>query len=35
MKAPALIDRRNLLDPEAVSRTGFSYIGVGRPSRGD
>lgn len=35
MKAPVLIDGRNLLDPDEVRRAGFSYVGVGRPSRGD
>jgi UDPglucose 6-dehydrogenase len=35
MATPVLIDGRNLFEPEAVSRAGFSYIGVGRPRRGD
>lgn len=35
MASPVLIDGRNLLDPEAAARAGFSYIGVGRARRGD
>jgi UDPglucose 6-dehydrogenase len=30
MAAPAIIDARNLLDPAAVRRMGFSYTGIGR-----
>jgi UDPglucose 6-dehydrogenase len=32
MKSPLIVDGRNLLDPEAVRRAGFTYEGVGRPS---
>lgn len=35
MRSGMLIDGRNLLDPELVSRAGFSYVGVGRPRRDD
>jgi UDPglucose 6-dehydrogenase len=35
MAARVLIDGRNLLDPAAVARAGFSYIGIGRARRGD
>lgn len=31
MTSPALVDARNLLDPAALRRAGFSYAGVGRP----
>ncbi len=31
MASPALVDARNLLDPAALRRAGFSYSGVGRP----
>jgi UDPglucose 6-dehydrogenase len=31
MARPALVDARNLLDPDALRRTGFVYTGVGRP----
>lgn len=34
MKAAVLIDGRNLFEPEAASRAGFSHKGVGRPRRG-
>ncbi|HLG91913.1 MAG TPA: UDP binding domain-containing protein, partial [Acidimicrobiales bacterium] len=30
MANPAVVDARNLLDPTAVRRAGFSYRGVGR-----
>jgi UDPglucose 6-dehydrogenase len=30
MEAPCIIDARNLLDPAAVRRMGFSYAGIGR-----
>ena len=30
MSAPALVDARNLLDPAALRRAGFSYTGMGR-----
>jgi UDPglucose 6-dehydrogenase len=30
MRTPRLVDARNLLDPAAVKRMGFSYVGVGR-----
>jgi len=29
--APAIVDARNLLDPAALRRLGFSYTGIGRP----
>ena len=35
MASAVLIDGRNLLDPDAVASAGFSYIGIGRPRRGD
>jgi UDPglucose 6-dehydrogenase len=31
MAFPALVDARNLLDPAALRRAGFTYAGVGRP----
>jgi UDPglucose 6-dehydrogenase len=31
MARPAIVDCRNLLDPTAVRRHGFSYEGLGRP----
>jgi len=31
MDAPAVVDARNLLDPTALRRIGFTYTGVGRP----
>jgi UDPglucose 6-dehydrogenase len=31
LAAPAVVDARNLLDPSALRRMGFSYSGVGRP----
>jgi len=31
MAARALVDARNLLDPAALRRVGFSYSGIGRP----
>ncbi len=31
MASPALVDARNLLDPVALRRAGFSYAGIGRP----
>jgi UDPglucose 6-dehydrogenase len=30
MSAPQVVDGRNLLDPTALRRMGFSYVGVGR-----
>jgi UDPglucose 6-dehydrogenase len=30
MASPTLVDARNLLDPDALRRAGFSYAGVGR-----
>jgi UDPglucose 6-dehydrogenase len=30
MSAPRLVDARNLLDPAAMRRMGFSYMGIGR-----
>ncbi len=30
MKAPSIVDARNLLDPAAVRRLGFAYTGIGR-----
>ena len=30
MAAPSIVDARNLLDPEAIRRQGFTYVGVGR-----
>jgi UDPglucose 6-dehydrogenase len=31
MASPSIVDARNLLDPSALRRVGFSYTGVGRP----
>ncbi len=31
MASPAMVDARNLLDPAALRRAGFTYAGVGRP----
>ena len=31
MAVPSLVDGRNLLDPAALRRLGFTYTGVGRP----
>lgn len=31
MGRPAIVDARNLLDPAALRRVGFTYTGVGRP----
>ena len=31
MAASALVDARNLLDPAALRRVGFTYSGIGRP----
>jgi hypothetical protein len=30
MDQPHIVDARNLLDPAAVRRMGFSYSGIGR-----
>jgi UDPglucose 6-dehydrogenase len=30
MAEPNIVDARNLLDPAAVRRMGFSYTGIGR-----
>ena len=30
MAVPAIVDARNLLDPAAVRRLGFTYSGIGR-----
>ena len=30
MAAPSIVDARNLLDPAAVRRMGFTYTGIGR-----
>jgi UDPglucose 6-dehydrogenase len=32
MRNPLIIDGRNLLDPEAATRAGFVYEGIGRPT---
>jgi UDPglucose 6-dehydrogenase len=34
MAIPAVVDARNLLDPDAVADAGFLYLPVGRPARG-
>jgi hypothetical protein len=31
MAVAAVVDGRNLLDPAALRRLGFSYTGIGRP----
>jgi UDPglucose 6-dehydrogenase len=31
MAVPSIVDARNLLDPAAVRRLGFTYAGIGRP----
>ena len=28
---PQVVDARNLLDPAAMRRMGFTYVGLGRP----
>jgi len=33
MKAPVMIDLRNIYDPREMAAAGFDYIGVGRPLR--
>ncbi|MDJ0686311.1 MAG: UDP-glucose/GDP-mannose dehydrogenase family protein [Alphaproteobacteria bacterium] len=33
MANPLIVDLRNLFDPAAVSRAGFSYLGIGRSGR--
>ena len=33
MKAPVMIDLRNIYDPEEMSAAGFRYASVGRPPR--
>ena len=30
MPQPSIVDARNLLDPAAMRRLGFAYVGVGR-----
>ena len=30
MAVPSIVDARNLLDPAAVRRLGFTYTGIGR-----
>ena len=30
MATASMVDARNLLDPEAIRRQGFTYVGVGR-----
>ena len=32
MATPLIVDGRNLLDPEATRRAGFTYEGIGRPA---
>jgi hypothetical protein len=31
MTSCCIVDARNLLDPEAMRRDGFRYMGIGRP----
>jgi UDPglucose 6-dehydrogenase len=31
LTVPSVVDARNLLDPSALRRMGFAYVGVGRP----
>ena len=31
MATPSMVDARNLLDPSAMRKIGFSYVGIGRP----
>jgi UDPglucose 6-dehydrogenase len=31
MKAPVLVDLRNIYRPEEMRRRGFSYVSIGRP----
>ena len=33
MRRPVLLDMRNRLDPGAMERAGFEYVGVGRAKR--
>lgn len=35
MRQPVLVDLRNLLEPEAAARAGFTYRSIGRPLRED
>ena len=30
MEVPAIVDARNLLDPDSMKRHGFRYMGIGR-----
>jgi UDPglucose 6-dehydrogenase len=34
MKAPAVVDLRNVYEPEEMARLGFTYRCVGRPASG-
>jgi len=31
MATPSIVDARNLLDPSAMRKIGFTYVGIGRP----
>jgi len=31
MASPSIVDARNLLDPSAMRKIGFTYVGIGRP----
>jgi UDPglucose 6-dehydrogenase len=31
MSRPLLVDGRNMLDPDAASRAGYEWVGIGRP----
>jgi UDPglucose 6-dehydrogenase len=33
LKAPVIIDLRNIYDPQDMRRRGFKYVSVGRPDR--
>ena len=35
MRSPHLLDGRNLLDPQMLSKAGFIYRGIGRPQKSD
>ncbi|MBC8242273.1 MAG: UDP-glucose dehydrogenase, partial [Alphaproteobacteria bacterium] len=34
LKAPVLVDMRNIYDPETMREMGFNYVSIGRPAVG-
>jgi hypothetical protein len=34
MRTPVMIDGRNMLDPEALRKAGFTFEGIGRAAPG-